>query len=143
VAELDDEAQGLYASLRGAQLGEAYERMTAAERDQVLGDTADELRKRRSKTRMRFTGIDWAEQAARARREEDAPVLVNARAMVMGDAPQAEASPEHLELSAELVDMDGRHRVFASAGAGNGERAEPPETHDDTSTGLDAPDGAE
>ena len=138
-AELDDEAHELYASLRGAELAEAYERMTAAERDQVLGDTAEELRKRRSKARMRFTGIDWAEQSARARREEDAPVLVNARAIVMGDAPQADTSREHLELSAELVDMDGRHRALA----GNGEHSAQPETQGDTSTGLDAPEGAE
>ena len=142
VAELDDEAQELYALLLGMEI-EAYEQMTAAQRDQVVRDTAEELRKRRSKTRIGFTGIDRAEQSSKARREEDAPVLSNAREMVMGEVPQADTSPEHLELSAELVDMDGRHRELARVGAGNGEHGEPVETYGDANGGLNAPDGAE
>ncbi|MYE47023.1 MAG: hypothetical protein F4X25_09870 [Chloroflexi bacterium] len=143
VAESDDEVQGLYALLLGMEMPEAYAQMTDAVRNQFVSETAKELPRRRSKARMRFTGIDWAEQSAKARREEDAPVLANARAMVIGDTPQADTSPEHLELSTGLVDMDGRHRVFASAGAGNGEHIEQPETHSDSNGGLEAPDGAE
>ncbi len=144
--EFDEELQGLHASLSAGGLPEAYERMSAMELCEVVEGTAWQLRTRRQQARIRAEAGAVAEQMAEARRE-GAGVLEFALSAAERGALPADAASEEAELATSFVELSRQQRelarVFASAGAGNGEHAEPTETHDDGSTGLDAPDGAE
>ena len=120
---LDGDLRALLASLTAAGLSESHGRMTAAQLEEVVRDTGENLRARRRRARVAAEQLAVAEQVAESRRGGSG-VLEFARSAAAGGPPPADAADGAdgaRELASNLVALGALQRRIAGAPDGGGD----------------------